>query len=291
MNTYVLQNERLKVKVAVPGNEYKGSRFDWTGMITDIVLDNKYQFCSKESLIEGKGSGGIGLSNEFGIHEPIGYSEAKVGEEFPKLGIGLLKKDNNDDYNFFKQYSINEFEKKVNLEDNSITFICEPKEVNGYAVKYVKKVTINENELTVEYELDNVGEKSIHTTEYCHNFVAINNEPMSSDYILKFSSTVKSELKPEIFDISENTIEINQQVKEEFYCTLNNFSKDKGQYFELIHKPSKVSIRETVDFKIERMAIWGTPHVISPEMFISINIEPEMKQTWKRVYTFNNDNN
>jgi len=98
---YVLENDRLKVDIAAPGEVYSGSRFDWTGFITQITLDHAVTFCVPERLEKGVGTGGVGLSNEFGIDQPLGYDEVKVGQQFPKIGVGLLTKASESDYDFF----------------------------------------------------------------------------------------------------------------------------------------------------------------------------------------------
>lgn len=288
MNKYVLKNERLSIGMFLGGNYYKKSRFDWMGMITEVTLDGKDRFCTKESLIEGKGTEGRGLYNEFGIEEPVGYEEAVVGEYFPKIGIGLLKKEDNNPYDFFRDYLIDKFESEVDVKKDCITFTCNPKEVNGYSIKYVKKISIKNDELIIEYSLKNLGTKVIETTEYCHNFISINDNPIGSDYTIKFSYPVKIDNKPKVFNINKNEITINQDVKDVFYCRLKEFSTDKEQYFELIHKPSGVGFRESSYFNIERVAIWGMPHVISPEIFNKIKINPGEIQEWKRVYRFFN---
>src|SRR5688572_25534831 len=85
-----LISDRLRVDIATPGSStYAGSRFDWTGLITQVTLDGRHTFCGQEAT-DGTGTGGIGLCNEFGIFEPVGYDDARVGDQFPKLGIGLL---------------------------------------------------------------------------------------------------------------------------------------------------------------------------------------------------------
>src|SRR5512133_1768995 len=88
-----LSTDRLMVRVAKPGFTYRRTRFDWTGFVTDVMLDGQHTFTSVESPNPMEGAGGIGLCNEFGIHEPIGYDEAPKGGYFPKLGVGLLKKE------------------------------------------------------------------------------------------------------------------------------------------------------------------------------------------------------
>ena len=46
---------------------------------------------------------GKGFYNEFGIDNALGFDEAKSGEWFHKIGVGLLKKEG-DKYLFHKHY-------------------------------------------------------------------------------------------------------------------------------------------------------------------------------------------
>lgn len=90
---YRLSNGILTVDIADIG-EYKGTRFDWTGFITQVTLEEgKHTFCVPESLKPDEGTGGKGLCNEFGISRAIGYDEAPIGGWFPKIGVGLLQKE------------------------------------------------------------------------------------------------------------------------------------------------------------------------------------------------------
>ncbi|MFD1908517.1 hypothetical protein ACFSQ7_37740 [Paenibacillus rhizoplanae] len=89
--TRILSNGVLTVEIAEVG-AYGGTRFDWTGFITGVTLEQGgHTFCVPESLVPGQGTGGIGLCNEFGISRAIGYEDAAAGEWFPKFGIGLLQ--------------------------------------------------------------------------------------------------------------------------------------------------------------------------------------------------------
>lgn len=283
-----IKNERLEVNLSISGEEYNGTRFDRMGMIKEVLLDNKDTFHARESLVDGEGSNGQGFYNEFGIEEPIGYKEIGIGEQFLKIGVGALTKFSHDKYDFFHDYEVELFPYEVDASEDSITFISESKTINGYAVKYVKTISLKNNEMIIEYALTNTGQKNIDTTEYCHNFVAINNMPIGPEYELKFSYPLEVDVTVGEFEVDENKFLLNNPVNEMFYCKLKNFNRDKNQYFELLHKPSNVGFRETSDFNLERVAIWGMPHVISPESFVKIMLKPGEKQTWSRGYTFYN---
>ncbi|MCX7774402.1 MAG: hypothetical protein N2376_14985, partial [Clostridia bacterium] len=171
MDNIKISSGRLEVELSRPGSFYSGSRFDWTGFITEIIFDKTHRFCADESRRPGYGSGGRGLCNEFGIHEPIGYDEARVGEYFPKLGVGLLKRYSEEPYNFYKPYEVSPFEFEVETRPDSVVFLAKPHACNGYAAQIRKEISVADNRMEVRYTLDNTGTKPIDTTEYLHNFV------------------------------------------------------------------------------------------------------------------------
>lgn len=104
---YRLSNGVLSVDIADIGEDYKGTRFDWTGFITQVTLEKgNHTFCVPESLKEGEGTGGSGICNEFGISRAIGYDEAPIGGWFPKPGIGLLQKLDSQSYSFHNKYPL-----------------------------------------------------------------------------------------------------------------------------------------------------------------------------------------
>lgn len=134
----VLSNERLSVEISYPGEKYNGSRFDWCGFITQVTLDGKHTFCVKESLDSRKGSGGCGLCGEFGIREPVGFDETPVGEYFPKIGVGLLKRPDMEDYDFFRKYEVKPLDFNVTNNKTLAEFSAVMPIHNGYAYIYKK---------------------------------------------------------------------------------------------------------------------------------------------------------
>ncbi|MBI9014792.1 MAG: hypothetical protein JEZ08_21355 [Clostridiales bacterium] len=289
MIQYTIKSDRLEVFLEHPGEDYTGTRFDRMGMIKEVILDKKDTFGAKESLVDGEGSGGQGFYNEFGIEEPIGYDDINIGEQFLKIGVGALTKVSNETYNFFFNYPVEPFQHEVIVEESSITFSSETPKINGYAVKYRKTIRVVNTEIIIDYSLENVGNKIIETTEYCHNFVSINNASIGPEYNLRFSYPLEVDVRVGSLSVGHNNISWDESGDDVFYLKLKNVSKATNQFFELIHKPSNVGFRETSKFVLERVAVWGMAHVVSPESFIKIKLGIDEKQSWERVYRFFND--
>ncbi|MGC9395635.1 MAG: hypothetical protein ACP5J4_12350 [Anaerolineae bacterium] len=294
----VLRSDRLTVEIAQPGSVYRGTRFDWTAFITQVTLDETHTFCVPESLELGQGTGGIGLCGEFGIEEPVGYDDAQPGDPFPKLGIGLLARPDEQPYNFFRPYEIvAPFPIHVTSNATQATFTVEPLDCRGYAVRLTKMVTVEGAGLTIAYALENVGEKPVVTTEYVHNFMGIDGHAIGPDYRLRMPYTIglaaqegpfAERLKHmmAILDVQGGDIRCKTTPEHPFYCRPLGFAKTDAAQWELLHEPTGVGMREYDDFAPARVAVWGEAHVISAEVFVLVNVQPGETQRWTRRYEF-----
>lgn len=292
---YQLKNKELVIDIAEPGN-YTGTRFDYSGFITGTtLLKGNHSFCVPESLNPAQGTGGVGICNEFGLSEAIGYDEIGAGEQFPKLGVGLLTRPSDEEYDFSRNYIFESYEISVEQNDTqSITFTVLPKDCRGFSASLVKTISIDGNRLMIDYYLHNIGEKVIHTDEYAHNFFGIDDHPMGPEYVLKFPLELSpwNDEEGTMDDLSFHEREVRWKMEpdKEFYFRINGFEASGYPWiWELLHEPSRTGVRELSKFKVSSAAVWGTGHVVSPEMFIELNLVPGEKKSWSRVYEFFTD--
>jgi hypothetical protein len=314
----LLRSDRILVEIARPGTVYTGTRFDWTGFITQVTLDREHTFCVPESLQPGQGTGGIGLCNEFGIERPIGYDDAQPGEAFPKLGIGLLTRPDEGQYNFFRTHEIAQpFPIDVQVVPDAATFVVAPLECRGYAARLTKAVSVEGSALTIAYQLENVGSRRLSTHEYCHNFCGIDGHPLGPEYRLRIPYEIAFEdvsaqmvgrlprwmrLLPRPLQIGLVRRLLNRMgsilateggelwcrstPERQFYRRLVGFAKSESVQWELVHTPSGLGMREYDDFAPSRVALWGASHVISAEVFVDIELPPGETMAWTRRYEF-----
>ena len=287
--THIIKNNTLEVAIDFPLENYKGSRFDWSGKISSIRFENL-----PLTTIEDTGSKdvdflGKGLYNEFGITSPVGFEETPVGGWFHKIGVGLLKKEHKD-YLFHRNHLIKPASFDVNYENDKIKIICKSELINGYSYVLKKEITVSKNSFTIDYSLHNTGEKRIITDEYVHNFMAINNALIGEDYTLKFpfpinpslfDETVNSENKVEI---GLDTITFNKTPEQQFYFGNLTGGKELKAEWKLTNLKANVGIKETGSFKTEKINVWGWRHVISPELFFKISVDPKKTIKWSRKF-------
>lgn len=321
----MLQSDRLTVEISQPGVAYHGTRFDWSGFITQVTLDGQHTFCVPEDYTPGKGTGGIGICNEFGIDQPVGYDDAKPGECFPKLGIGLLTRLDSPTYSFWNPHQIAQrFPIEMTASKQQATFTLQPIECRGYAARLTKRISVDVNRMTIQYELENTGEKPILTNEYTHNFIGINQQPIGAAYTLRFpqkiifeditpmvrdqlprwirrflplfaDSTARKYIQKQlsILNVNDRELSWHHTPTTPFYCRLTNLQQlqepPEGEFhtmWELHHSADGVFMCERVNFSPVRIALWGTTHVVSVEVFKEIQLQPGGKETWARQYEF-----
>jgi hypothetical protein len=289
--THILKNKNLEIHIDLPLENYNLPRFDWSGKITLVKYKGIYVTGVEKINAETENDYGKGLYNEFGIESALGYDQTKKGEWFHKVGVGLLRKED-DSYLFSKNYEIKPAEFKVTKGLNKIIIDCISETVNGYAYVLKKEIELIESSFIIKYKLENRGKKIISTNEYSHNFLAIDKDLIGSNYLLKFPFQIDPELFEERVNpedkvaVLENKISFNKTPNEQFFFSNLSGNKEVDASWELINTKSRIGIREKGSFKTSKVNLWGCKHVVSPELFFEINLEPGCDVQWTRTYNF-----
>ena len=283
-----LTSSRLQVDLTAPGENYRGTRFDWTGFVTQVTLDGEVRFCVPEAE-DGTGTGGVGLCNEFGIFKPVGYDDAAPGDWFPKIGVGLLRRPDAGPYRFSHAYECQPFTIRGGATAaGSATFAIDPLACRGYAVRLSKSLTVADNRLRLDYRLDNVGERAIETNEYCHNFCAINAAGIGPEYELQCSFRLAAAEWPREMAVAADSLTWRETPHAAFYAPLRDVPP-AGAWWRLRHRPSGWWLGETVAGALDGVTVWGTHRVVSVEMFVPVRLQPGASATWRREYEFSRD--
>lgn len=291
-----LKNSVLKLKVETPGEKYRGSRFDWNGTVTQVWYKGKKMLGSEKMMFHRNDKiFGRGLHNEFGIENCIGYDEIPVGEYFPKIGTGWLKKDEKP-YFFFTQYKLDVLDFSwQQVSDTKAVFMCDSGVRNGYGYRYTKTIELSDNTFTVSYELENVGEKKISTTEYIHNFLRPCGKNIGTQLELSFNweydkAALKENVRTEnLVEFTPNGIKFEKTADVEYFlgavygARTNKDFAEKGSW-KITDSDEGITMSENDSFIPYHSSVWGHKQCISPELFIWLDVEPGQKKEWSRVY-------
>jgi hypothetical protein len=287
----ILESDRLKVEIAEPGVEPNTTtRFDRAGFVTQVTLDGRHQFCSREpDNLPHPPTGGAGLCSEFRSSEPA--LEAPMGTQFPKVGVGLLTKDLDGRYVFHHRYPCDPFPVSVDAGKTVALFDTPPVECMGYAVHGTKKLDVAANELTMTITVENVGQRSIAFEEYCHNFVTIDRLPIGPGYYLGMPVS-NQDGKP----ATQGVALLGKGHGVGFSCYSNapsfydidasDLTREAPFTWKLSHANTTATISETVSVLPARIMIWTIDHIISPEIGCHFELAPGESASWTRRWAF-----
>lgn len=289
----ILENKRLRVEIAEPGIEPNTTtRFDRAGFIVQVTLDKKYEFCTREpNNLSHPCSGGVGLCNEFTLSKPT--LEATLGTQFPKLGIGLLTKDH-DEYYFYYKYKCDPFDIIYKNTDTSVTFETMPKPCMGYAAHHIKNISIEENQLLMTMTIKNTGKQPLIFDEYCHNFLTIEHLPTSDNYYLSIPIVSQDKKAPLVGDSLIGSGHGFSFRKYSYEPTIIDVEKDEiltdaPFKWKLTNQKSPAWVSEEVSVKPDKIRIWTIDHIISPEVICNFKLAPGEKTSWTRKWIFDNN--
>lgn len=286
----ILRDQHLLVEVDLPQEGYQGTRFDWTGKI--VRLEWKGIPLTTTESEAGESEKGKGLYNEFCMDSLLGFEEAMEGEWCHKIGIGLLKKEGTA-YLFHQSYDLRPAKFTHQASDKKLVMRCTGDLHEGFGYELVKTIELCDDGLTIEYELTNTGEKTIHTTEYTHNFLAINHLEMGEGYSLLLPSpTVPGEfgefVNPDAtLSVQSSSVVLHRPATQPFFISHVCGQQSTPAAWQLIHAQILLALSEEVSFPAQKINLWGTSHVISPELFVEIHVAPGNTTSWTRSYRIN----
>src|SRR6266404_1103247 len=139
-----ISNGSIRVKLMLPDPEngsYRGTRFDWSGIISSLQYQGHEFFGQWYERHDPKIHDAItGPVEEFRAPDGgMGFAEAKPGETFVRIGVGLVRKPDEKPFNPFATYEIvNAGKRTLRKGADWIEFVHRLPEHGGYAYVYRK---------------------------------------------------------------------------------------------------------------------------------------------------------
>ena len=280
----ILKNDQLEIAMYKPGEGYTGSRFDWTGFITQVTYEG-HTFCTAEQILpERKTTYGEGLCGEFCI-SAADYAELKKDDWFPKVGIGKMQKPNDESsYRVHFNYVKTTGEFKWSQDNDGVSFHALPVRVNGYAADMKKTLRLEGAVLIIDYTLANVGEKEIRVDEYAHNFMAVDGLPLSGDYNIKVPFRYNEGMvdHPDVIIKDDGFTFARTPASTVAFSYMKSFKAVKS--WELTHAKQRVGMREIDPFEVAFSRVWCQEHVAALSFYITIAVKPGQTKQWSRRF-------
>jgi len=299
-----ISNSLVTANLYLPDAEkgyYQATRFDWSGLIARLEYKDHQYFGQWFENYSPKTHDAV--TGPVECFDPIGYDEAKPGGTFIKIGVGLLRKPVEKNYEAFKLYDITDGGKwTINRDKDRVEFIQKLRDLTGYAYIYTKTVRLikDKPQLVLEHSLKNTGKRIIETNVFDHNFPMIDKEPTGPNLKIIFPFEVKAEGKGWGTLATTNGTEINflrELVKGEqvYSAGLQGFSNSAKDYdFKIENRKTGAGLRITADQPLEKLLFWAITTTACPEPYIKLKIKPGEEMKWNinyQFYTFSPDVN
>ncbi len=296
-----IRNGVLDVDIYLPDAEkgyYRGTRFEWSGLVQEVRYKGHRFFGDWKPAHDPTNHDDVnGIASEFsmglfGVDPPLGYPEAKPGDPFLKIGVGLLEKGDEEAYSPFINYDIQKaFEWDIQQGTDWIEFKQEIQPFQGWAYRYSKKITLHENQpvMVVSHTMVNTGTKDISTSQYCHNFILIDREPVGPHYLLAFPYDITAKRSFGAYaNLNNNRIFITKELSDKALFSeiaSRRFSANK-HWFVVNNTLTDAYVRVDVDYPLDIFNLYAARYAICPEPFIDIQLQPNETKQWSNTYEF-----
>lgn len=297
-----ISNGAVQALVLLPDAKagyYRGSRFDWSGLIAQVKWQGHSYFGEWKASHDPEGHDDVvGPAEEFGmgvpgVPGPLGYGEAKPGGTFIKIGVGLLERIEEPEYRFWHDYRIvKPGGWEVRSGSNWVEFRQNLTDESGWGYSYTKRVSLTEDrpEMMIAHSLRNVGSKPFVTSHYCHNFTIIGDEPIGPSYRVRFPFAVTAKVAMgELAAVHGNTLMFTRELKQDdyIYGELGGFTgsaSDNGATVENVRAGAGVTIAG--DRPVSEYHFYAARRAACPEPFVQLALAPGEQVEWKTRYTF-----
>lgn len=294
-------NGIVKAKLYLPNSDrgyYRGTRFDWSGVIASLEYKGHNYFGVWFPHYDPKLHDAItGPVEEFraaeGPEGGLGFAEAKPGETFVKIGVGVLRKPDTEPYTFARTYDLVNPGKWVSRpESDRVEFIQDLEDDSGYSYHYEKTVRLlrNKPELVLEHKLTNRGKRTIETDVYDHDFYVIDGTPTGPGFAVKFVFAPKAESDFKgLAEIRGNDLVYLKTLegKESAASFLKGFGPSVKDYdIRVENSTSKAGVRQIGNRPISAMNFWSIRTTVCPEAYIHIKVNPGQSMRWAIHYQF-----
>jgi hypothetical protein len=290
-----IANALIKAEIYLPdpaNGYYRGTRFDWSGNMPALVWNGHNYFGKWFDKYSPEIHDVImGPVEEF---TALDYPETRPGENFVKIGVGVLTKPDDQPYTFSRLYPVVDGGKwSVKKHTDRVEFTHILKDI-VYSYEYHKTVQLTKDkpELVLIHTLKNTGKRTIETSVYDHNFFVFDNQPIGPDFSIKFPFKLSGTGQGigELAEIKESGIVFLRQVKngETVFCSeLKGFGSGSDDYdIRIENKKTKAGVRIRCDKPFLKLNYWNCATTLCPEPYIKIKAEPGHEVSWTIRYEF-----
>jgi hypothetical protein len=289
-----LVTARLYLPDPVRGH-YRGTRFDWAGDIYSLrYAGHEFSGPWFDSYDPLRHDAIMGPVEEFLSGESsLGYAEAKPGDGFVRIGVGVVRKPEEKPYERFRTYEIVDAGKRTTVpERDRITFEHELSSPGGYAYVYRKTIALLPGQpvMTIAHSLRNVGKRPIETEQYNHNFFVLDQAATGPDTSVRFAFDPQGTTDRGLGQLAllrgrELVFPNELSPKQSVFTELTGFGSTPEHYdIRVENRKAGTGVRIQGDRPLEKLVFWSIRTTACPEPYVKLRVEPGQEQAWTLRY-------
>jgi len=288
-----ISNGQVKMKVFLPDAEkglYRATRFDWSGVIGSVQYKEHEYFgywkTTHDPLFHEDLTGPV----EGFIAPGLGYEEAEAGGKFVRIGVGVLEKADEPEYNWRETYPILDHGKwTIEHGKDWISFTHQLQSEVGYAYEYEKRITLKEDGFLLAHCLKNTGTRAIETDQFNHNFFMIDGERSGTAFTISFPYPISSDDDTKgMLEIKDHEISFLRDLAddENVFVSLSGYGESAEDHqVKVLNQKTGAGMIYQVDKPLHRMVFWACATTLSPENSVWLSVDPGDEESWNSEYT------
>jgi hypothetical protein len=293
-----LKSSQLQARLYLPDSEkgyYRGTRFDWSGLISRVDFGGHTYFCEFKQEHDPLNHDDIcGTAEEFGIEAAPSYAQAKPGEPFIKIGIGVLERVDGTGYQFYRRYKMRTPGAwRITRKPDAMEFSQSLKGPNGWGYDFRKVIQLAADKpvLKITRRLTNTGTETIDTDHYGHNFLRIDNVAAETNYSLElpFEPRFGADSKTQgCLEIKGHSLVFtkNLDADKSIWVRLDGFQKREDNQVRVVNHLTGAAMTITGDQPLSKLAFYSSGGVLCPEPFVKLIIPAGQTREWSTTYRF-----
>ena len=309
-----ITNGLVKAKLWLPDTKagyYRGTRFDWSGSVSSLETGGHSYFGQWFAAYDPMKHDAI--TGPVEDYAPLNYAQAKPGETFVKIGVGVLKKIDDQPYRFQAPYeNLDHGKWTVRTGKDFVEYrheLNDPKSGYGYVYTKTVRLTPGKPQMTIEHSLRNTGTKPIATNNYNHGFFMLDAQPTGPDIAVTFPFDPKAErtMAPAA-EVRGRQIVYLQELQTNTAgprppgaapaapagpptgasSNISGFSLTDPKDFDIRveNRKTGAGVRITADRPLWKINFWSVRTTVCPEAYVEVKADPGQQTTWRLTYDF-----
>lgn len=269
---------RVVVEVAADRTrEEFGPRFDRTLRVTSWIVNDR-EMLTGPGLVEEVGLRGEGV---------LGFEEAGPGDPFLKIGVGVLERTDERPYFFSRRYPVLD-PGVFRVVDSGSDFVraewVSPR-MNGYQVRQIKTLRVGPDEIRLDTELENPGERPFSFSHYNHQFLRPTGKRIGPEVSLRTVFPMRPEKPHPFLEIEERTLRVNRRLPDERSAYMRTTDPVPAEQNRVrIRVDGQDWMELEGDFEASHFEFYAMDDAFCPEVFLRRTLAPGERTRWSRTW-------